>query len=135
MNSNQNAALLLGRALAAAIFVIGGYGKLMAAVATQAGFAKLGLPMPHLVYPLVVAIELGGGLLLLLGLQTRFTAVVLGAYCIATALLAHANFGDRAQEINFLKNLCMCGGFLAFYVAGAGAYSLDARIGRQRAIA
>ncbi|MBV9748962.1 MAG: DoxX family protein [Acetobacteraceae bacterium] len=132
MNTNANAALLLGRVLASAIFILGGYGKLMAAAATQAGFANIGVPMPHVAYPVSVAIELGGGLLLLLGLQTRFIALVLAAWCIATAALAHTNFAVREQEINFLKNVCMCGGFLAFWVAGPGTFSLDALMTRRR---
>ena len=61
MNTNTNAALLLGRVLASIIFVLGGYNKLMAAAATQAGFAHIGVPMPHVAYPVSVAIELGGG--------------------------------------------------------------------------
>jgi len=128
----QDATLLLGRALGAAIFIMGGYGKLMAAAATKAYFASTGVPLPDLAYWVAVLIELGGGLLFLLGGGTRVVALVLATFCVATAFLAHAKFGDRGQQINFLKNLAMAGGFLAFATWGGGAFSLD-RLLRRRA--
>jgi putative oxidoreductase len=53
--------------------------------------------------------------------------VFLGLYSIAAAALAHANFADPNQLTHFFKNLSILGGFLAFGVAGPGAYSLDAK--------
>ena len=124
--------LLLGRILASAIFILAGWGKLTAAAATKGYFAKAGVPLPEIAYYVAVAVELGGGLLLLLGLQTRMVALVLAVFCVATALLAHTDFADRGQLINFEKNMAMTGGFLAFTVAGAGRFSLDALVGRRR---
>lgn len=121
----QDATLLLGRVLAAAIFILGGYGKLMATAATKAYFAGTGVPLPDLAYWVAVVVELGGGLLFLMGGFTRAVALVLAVFCIATALLAHAKFGDRGQQINFLKNLAMAGGFLAYVACGGGGFSLD----------
>lgn len=135
MNASADAVLLLGRLLASVIFILSGYGKLMAAAGTKAYFAKVGVPVPDIAYLIAVAVELGGGLLFLLGLQTRAVAVLLAVFCVATALLAHTNFADMAQLIQFTKNLCMAGGFLAFSVAGAGAYSLDAAMARRRVAA
>ena len=57
------------------------------------------------------------------------------AYCVITALIGHHNLSDRMQEINFVKNLSMAGGFLAFAAAGGGAYSLDAAMTRRRVAA
>ena len=131
--TNTDPALLLGRILASVIFILGGYGKLMAAAATKAYFASTGVPLPELAYWVAVVVELGGGLLLLLGLQVRLVALVLAVFCIATGLLAHTNWADAGQRINFLKNLAMAGGFLAFYVAGAGRFSLDALLSRRAA--
>ena len=133
MNPTVNdPALLLGRVLASTIFIVGGWGKLTAASATQAYFAKIGLPLPAVAYAISVAVELGGGVLLLLGLFTRPVAVVLAVFCVATALIAHTDFADRIQFINFEKNMAMTGGYLAFAVAGAGRFSLDATMGRRR---
>lgn len=126
MSATENGTLLLGRVLLSALFISGGWGKLLGAAATQAGFAKLGLPLPVVAWGIAVIVELGGGLAILFGLVTRFAAVVLAIWCIATALVAHTNFADRAQEINFFKNLAMTGGFLYVALLGAGAWSLDA---------
>ncbi len=127
----SDALLLVGRVLASVIFIFGGWTKLMAMVGTKAYFAKIGVPLPEIAYWVAVAVELGGGMLFLLGLQTRPLGIVLAVFCIATALLAHANFVDPGQQINFLKNVCMAGGFLAFAAVGGGAFSLDRALGRR----
>jgi putative oxidoreductase len=128
-----NAALLLGRILLSAIFVLAGFMKLTAPAATQAMMAKYGLPAPMLAFLVTVLIELGGGLLLLFGLLTRPVAIVLGVWCIATALVAHTNFGDSNMRIHFMKNLAIAGGFAYVWAFGAGGYSLDAWLRRRDA--
>lgn len=125
MTATENATLLLGRLLLSAIFISGGWGKLVGAAATQAYFAKTGLPLPEVAWVIAVVVELIGGLAILLGLFTRFAGIVLAIWCVATALVAHTNFADRAQEINFFKNMAMTGGFLYVAMFGAGAWSLD----------
>jgi putative oxidoreductase len=136
MQGSENAATLIGRILMSLLFVTSGWGKLTGAAAVQAMFAKQGLPMVEAVWLLAVAIELGGGLLILVGLLTRPAAFVVAVWCVATALVAHTNFADRAQEIQFYKNMGLTGGFLYIAVFGAGAWSLDAWWwGRRRAIA
>jgi putative oxidoreductase len=70
---------------------------------------------------------LGGGLAILFGLFSRLVVLVLAIWCVATALIAHTNFADRNQEIHFLKNMAMMGGFLYVAAFGAGAWSLDVR--------
>ena len=129
--TNHDPALLVGRFLASAIFILGGYGKLMAAAATKGYFASAGVPLPEVAYWVAVAVELGGGLLFLLGFQTRLVALVLAVFCIATAVLGHQFWVAPAQTINFEKNMAMAGGFLAFVAAGAGRFSLDAILGRR----
>jgi len=121
----SDALALAGRVLASVIFILQGWSKLMAMVGTKAFFTKIGVPLPDIAYWVAVAVELGGGVLFLLGLQTRLLGIVLAVFCIATAMLAHANFADPGQQINFMKNVCMAGGFLAFAAFGGGAFSLD----------
>ena len=79
-----------------------------------------------------MVVELGGGLAILLGLFTRPVALGLAAWCIATALVAHTDFSNHENEINFFKNFAIAGGF--FYVAtfGPGRFSLDAWLCRRR---
>jgi len=121
-----NATLLVGRLLMSAIFILAGLTKLTGAAAAQAMMTKLGLPVPMLAWVVTVVIELGGGLMLLAGVMTRPVAVVLGLWCIATALVAHFNFADPQMRGHFMKNMAMCGGFAYVAILGAGAYSIDA---------
>jgi putative oxidoreductase len=123
---------LLARLLLGAIFVWSGFGKAAATSATIAGFTKLGLPVPVLAYAISVAVELGVGAIFILGLWTRPAALVLGFWCIATAMVAHSNFADRNMLIHFYKNVGMCGGFIYAAIAGAGAFSVDGWLATTR---
>ena len=126
MQGTENAAALLGRVAMSVIFIIAGWGKLLAPAATQAMLANHHLPMVQLGWIFAIVVELGGGLAILFGLLTRPVGLVLAIWCVATALIAHTNFADRNQEINFLKNMVMTGGFLYVAAFGARAWSLDA---------
>jgi putative oxidoreductase len=119
-----NALLILAaRMLASAIFIGAGISKLGAGYAgTQGYMASVGVSGELL--PLVIALEIGGGLALLLGFQTRLTAFLLAGFSIVSAMLFHAG-ADQMQQIMFMKNLAMAGGLLAFTVFGAGRLSLD----------
>ena len=132
MHNAENTTALIGRVLICLLFVLGGWGKLMAPAATQAMFAKQGLPLVEAAWVLAVVVELGGGLLILLGLFTRPVAVVLAIWCAATALIAHTHLTERAQEIQFLKNMGLTGSFLYIAAFGARAWSLDAWLARGR---
>ena len=116
---------IAARVLMSLIFIIAGWGKLTGFSGTVGYFASLGLPMPSIITPLVILIELGGGLALLVGFKTRWVAAVLALFSIGSALIAHTNFADMNQMNNFLKNLAMAGGFLMFVRHGAGSPSVD----------
>jgi putative oxidoreductase len=77
--------------------------------------------------PLVILTELGGGLLALFGLKTRWAAITLSGYCLLTALLFHLSVD---QTIHFNKNVVMAGGFLTLAICVPGPWSLDAWRGR-----
>jgi putative oxidoreductase len=132
--SNTNAAFSLGgRFLLAILFILSGLSKLGAAAGTQAYIAKAGLPLPVLAYVVAVVVELGGGLMLLVGYRTRVAALVLALFTLAAAAFFHNQLGDRNQFIHFMKNLAICGGLLQLYAFGAGGFSIDGR--RQAAAA
>jgi putative oxidoreductase len=80
-------------------------------------------------YAIAVAVEVGGGPLLLLDIKTRLTAVALAIFTAATALAFHADFADQNQMIYFLKNLIITGGLLQVAAFSAGKFSVDARWG------
>jgi len=132
-SSNDTTALpLVGRILLAAIFVISSLGKIAAPEGTQGYIASVGLPAPVLSYIAAIFIELGGGVLLLVGYRTRLVAAVLAVFSIASALIFHHALGDQNQLFHFLKNLAMAGGLIQVVAYGAGAYSLDNKSQKSR---
>ena len=116
-----------GRILLAALFLISGLGKIGAFDATTAYIASAGLPFPVLTYAATLAVEIGGGLLLLVGFHARPAAAALALFTVVAAVFFHNNFSDQNQAIHFFKNLAIAGGLLQVVAAGAGRFSLDAR--------
>jgi putative oxidoreductase len=116
---------LLARILMAAIFVMAGISKISGYAGTQSYMASQGVP--GMLLPLVIALELGGGLLLIAGWKTRYIAFALAGFSIIAGVIFHSNFSDHTQSIMFMKNLAMAGGLLLLSVHGAGGLSLDAR--------
>jgi putative oxidoreductase len=115
-----------GRFLIAVIFLLSGVGKIFAPEATQGYIAAAGLPLPVVAYAIALLAEVGGGLLLLLGYQTRYAALGLAIFTVATAIGFHHNFADQNQMIHFLKNIMIMGGLLQIVYFGAGPMSIDA---------
>src|SRR5580693_4811680 len=118
-------ALLIGRVFYSSLFWLYGYFKLTGYAGTVGYMTKQGLPVPSLFAVLAIVFELGGGILMLVGYQTRLVALALAIYTLVAALIAHTNFADANQLTHFMKNMAIVGGSLAFFVSGAGAYSLD----------
>jgi putative oxidoreductase len=119
-----------GRLLIGLPFAMSGLGKLGAYGPTTQMIAAVGLPVPPLAFAVAVAVELGGGLLLIAGFRTRLVAIAIALFTLATAVFFHANFGDQNQMIHFLKNVMIAGGLLQIAAFGAGAFSIDNRLGR-----
>jgi putative oxidoreductase len=132
MNSTSYLAFA-GRLLIGVPFAMSGLSKLAAYGATTAMIGAVGLPVPPLAFAVAVAVELGGGLLLIAGFQTRIVAIALALFSLATALSFHSNFADQNQMIHFLKNVMMAGGLLQVVAFGAGSFSIDSRVTRVRA--
>jgi putative oxidoreductase len=121
---------LLGRVLIAVFFLISGAGKIAAPAATIAYIQSAGLPLPQLGLAIAILVEVGGGLMLLAGYRTRLAAAIMAVFSIFTALFFHNNFADQNQQIHFLKNIAIAGGFLQLVAFGAGRLSIDARQNR-----
>ena len=116
-----------GRFLISLIFIISGFNKIANFAGTQAYMESAGVP--GILLPLVIAVELLGGLAVVFGWHTRVAAFLLAGFSLVSAVLFHANFGDQMQMIMFMKNLGLAGGFLMIVALGAGPYSLDNRQG------
>jgi putative oxidoreductase len=128
MNTLQKSSELAGRVLLSLLFIGAGVSKLGAYAAT-AGYMQA-MHVPTTLLPLVIALEIGGGLAILLGLFTRVASVLLAGFCVIAAAIFHSNFADQIQMVMFLKNLSIAGAFLILFARGAGPYSIDARRGR-----
>lgn len=121
----SNLALLVGRVLIAVPFVLGGYNKIIGYAGTQKYMEAFGVP--GILLPLVILLELVGGLAVAIGFQTRLLALALAGFTLAAGVLFHGKLADPVQGIMFFKNVAMAGGMLALFAAGAGAWSVDGR--------
>lgn len=130
---------LLGRAAIPLVFVVSGFGKFMniAGIAGSPAVGKVvaltgGAVPPTAFGYLIAAIELIGGLMVLVGFKTRASALVLAAFTILTIVLVH-NFWDMegaaraGNQVQALKNLSILGGMLLLAAMGPGRYSVDNR--------
>lgn len=115
---------LAGRVLLALIFVIAGLGKL-GNLAGTAGYMQSGGVPAFLLWP-TIALEVLGGIALIVGFQTRYTAWALAAFCLVSGALFHSDFANQMQMTMFLKNVAIAGGLLVLSVA-ATPLSLDSR--------
>ncbi len=125
MDGLKKVAPLVARIFLALLFIMAGIGKLTGAEAMAGYFGALGIPMPGISVYLVGLFEVVGGIAIVVGYQTRIVALLLAAFSIASAVLAHTNFADQTQMIMFMKNLGLAGGFLLLWVHGAGGMSID----------
>ncbi|HDN9016994.1 TPA: DoxX family protein [Aeromonas salmonicida] len=129
MDKMKDMALLVGRVLLALMFVMAGWSKIGGYAGTQGYMEAMGVP--GFMLPLVMLLELGGGLAVVLGLFTRSIAVLLAGFTLMAAFIFHYQPADQMQMLMFMKNVSVAGGFLALAAAGAGAFSLDARLGKN----
>ena len=116
---------LIGRILLALIFIISGLGKLANPAGTSGFMESMGVP-GILVWP-TLALEILGGIALVIGFQTRIAAFALAFFSIAAAVIFHHDFADQMQMIMFLKNLSIAGGLLLLSASGALALGVDCR--------
>jgi putative oxidoreductase len=128
--SSTDTLILIGRVLLGWIFVASGWGKL----ANTAGFAayltSLSVPAPGLFATIVPPVEFLIGVALVLGLATRYAALLCALFVIAATAIAHRYWEypaaqQTAQFNNFLKNASIVGGALLLFVTGPGRFSLD----------
>lgn len=124
MTAPNGLIVLLARILLSAIFIWSGWGKIADIGGTAAYIATSGLPAAF-AWP-TAFFELIAGIFILIGFQTRWTALVLAIFCLLTALFFHTDFADPMQQINFFKNMAMTGGFLMLFVYPHNHYSIEA---------
>jgi putative oxidoreductase len=133
MNTTANNAMsLLGRVLIALLFVPGGFSKIAGFTGTVGYIASKGVPLPEVCAAIAIAVELGLGLLLLVGWQTRWAALGIAIFTVVITFIFHNFWAVPAEQVmmqkmQFFKNLAIAGGLYAFAAFGAGGWSLDAK--------
>ncbi|MBL8471623.1 MAG: DoxX family protein [Rhodocyclaceae bacterium] len=121
-----------GRILIALIFVLSGFSKITGFEGTVGYIASKGLPLPQLGAVAAIVVELGGGLMLMVGWKARWAALAMAVFTAAAAVLFHNYWAAPAemaqnQFIHFMKNISMVGGLLFVAAHGSGALSLERR--------
>ena len=130
--TGHDAVLPAARVAMAAIFLPSGFQKLTHFGGFAASLAQHGVPGAALLAPIGALVEFFGALLILTGTRLRWAALLMALFTLTAALISHrfwelADAAQRAnQHIHFMKNIAIVGGFLSLFVAGPGAYSVDA---------
>jgi len=138
MAGSRNLMSLMGRILLAVIFVLSGFGKLTNLSGTAGYMAHAGMAQ-SMVYPALlasVAVELGFGLLIVIGYKARIAAIVVFLWFIPVTIMFHIMpylaakahgdaMGAMMQQINYMKNISIMGGLLLLAGFGSGTWSLD----------
>jgi len=117
---------ILGRLLLSAIFLINGIGKIFNYEGTIQYMEDFDVP-DYLIIP-AITVEILFPILLIIGYQTRFSALILSLFTLTLAVIFHTDFSNQIQLISFLKNIAIAGGFLIIFVRGAGKYSIDHKL-------
>lgn len=125
MNFIQSISPLVGRVFISLIFIVTGIGKITGYSGTAAYMDSVGIP--GMLLPLVILLEVGGGLAILLGFKTRLVAFLLAGFCVLSALIFHFDFDNQMQFLMFMKNIAIAGGFLFLVAFGPGKYAIDNR--------
>src|SRR5262249_59155383 len=99
-----------------------GYRMLAAYPGAVRYMASLGVPAPSLFVLIAIVVEVGGGLLIAVGYQTRAVAFLLGVYTLVAAFIGHFQFADPNQFQHFMKNIALIGGSLALVACGGGGF-------------
>ena len=123
MKKFEDIALLIARILMPILFISAGYGKIGGYEGTLQYMQAMGVP--GFLLPLTILLELGGGLAILFGFLTRTTAIFTAVFTLLTALLFHSNFAEGMNQLMFMKNMTIAGGYLLLVITGPGKWSLD----------
>ena len=126
----QNPLSLIGRVLLALLFVPAGFSKIGGFTGTVGYIASKGVPLPELAAAAAIGIELGLGLLLLIGWQTRWAALGIALFTLVISFIFHNFWAVPAEQVMqqqqaFFKNIGVRGGLLTVAAWGAGVWSVD----------
>ncbi|MGP4714798.1 MULTISPECIES: DoxX family protein [unclassified Psychrobacter] len=123
MDKLQELSAPIGRLFLSMIFIFSGFSKITGYAGTAAYMESVGVP--SMLLPLVIALEILGGIAVLVGFKARLVSLLIAGFSIVSAILFHQFWNDESQMNPFMKNIAMAGGFLMIFAHGLGAYSID----------
>ena len=118
-----------GRIFLGLIFLVAGIGKIGAGYAGTAGYMD-SMGVPGMLLPLVIILEIAGGLMIITGFKVSWAGYALAAFTLVAGVIFHSDFSDQMQSIMFMKNLAITGGLLLLAIHGTGELSLDKKLSR-----
>ena len=121
---------LVARGLLGIMFVMAGIGKTGAGYAGTVAYMDA-MGVPGALLPLVIALEIIGGVLVIIGFKVEWAAYALAGFSLLAGVIFHANFADQMQSILFMKNIAIVGGLMILAVNGAAGLSVDGYVKRQ----
>lgn len=131
-NTTSNALALIGRILLALMFVLAGFDKIGGFAGTAGYIASKGLPLPQVLAGAAIAVEVAGGLMLVVGWKARWAALALAGFTLLASFIFHNYWALPAEQqmvnqLFFMKNIAVIGGLLMVVAFGPGAWSADRR--------
>lgn len=122
---------LLSRIMIVYLFIWAGIGKIEGYHET-AGYMSSMHVSPYFL-PLVILLELGGGIAIVFGFLTRFSAISMAFFSIIAAMIFHIDFSNEMQKLMFIKDVSIAGGLLLLASNGSGKISVDYLIKKKLA--
>lgn len=131
----QDAATLIGRVLLAWLFIPAGWAKIAGFSGVVGYISSKGVPLPELCAAIAIALEIGAGLLLLVGWKARWAALALAIFVAVITPIFHNYWAmaEAQQAMNrqaFWKNIAVIGGMLFVWAFGPGGWSVDGKRAR-----
>jgi len=114
---------IFGRIFLSAIFLIAGVNKIFNYEGTTSYMESFGIP--GFLYIPVIIVEILFPLLIIIGYQTKISALILAIFCVSLAIIFHTDFSNQMQVMSFLKNFAIAGGFIIIFVNGPSLWSID----------
>jgi putative oxidoreductase len=136
MPSFLSALILFSRVLLSLPFLYSGIDKCLRWTASQREVAASGLPWPTLLHLLTVALQLGAGFSLLIGIEARLGALLLCLFLVPVTVMYHPFWKRSGTDLvveadHFLLNFAVIGGLLMIVALGSGRISMvDHPLGR-----
>jgi putative oxidoreductase len=114
---------IIGRIFLSTVFLIAGVNKIFNYEGTTTYMESFGVP--DFLYIPAIILEILFPLLIIIGYQTKISALIMAIFSISLAIIFHTDFSNQMQVMSFLKNFAIAGGFIIIFVNGPSRWSID----------